>query len=82
MRFSVVGEKSAFCSGGVATAEEPSTVRTPSLQPAGRDLGSWRGSMVKRSLATSGQNSSLLQGVQARAEVDMIGVVIEHERWH
>ena len=38
MRFSVVGEKSAFCSGGVATAEEPSTVRTPSLQPTGRDL--------------------------------------------
>jgi hypothetical protein len=38
MRFSVVGEKSAFCSGGVATAEEPSTVRTPSLQPSGRDL--------------------------------------------
>jgi hypothetical protein len=36
MRFSVVGEKSAFCSGGVATAEEPSTVRTPSLQPTGK----------------------------------------------
>jgi hypothetical protein len=38
MRFSVVGEKSAFCSGGVATAEERSTVRTPSLRPTCRDL--------------------------------------------
>ena len=48
--------------------------------------------MVKRSLATSAltrlrlrsayDGSRLLQGIQARAEVDMVGVVIEHERWH
>ena len=94
MRFSVVVEKSAFCGGGVATTEEPSTVRTPSLQPTGRDLSTQveariYGEEIARDdrftrlrLRSAYDGSRLLQGIQARTEVDMVGVVIEHERWH